>query len=281
MFKFNYKFCLIISLYALLATGSPIIATEPAKQFATEKEINVPPTGEKGTLKQNICKNPTLCDSIEIDILDKLQGWKVPVYQPKIMVNNSKKDYVVSLNFGIVVADTLVSVINKDKAILLKCVDLMKEYAVRLSIPQALLDKHQTITAAATKADWQKLETLIYEFKDEVMSDLSRKNKKELESLALVSGGLEGLYIMAKSLDNNFSEERGQLLKDREFVNNLNKYLTPLNEELKKTQQVKAIIAALPAIDKIMRKPKSSIITRGDVREVIKITEPLRQTITQ
>jgi flagellar basal body-associated protein FliL len=60
----SFTFC-----YSTLALAEK---KQEGEQFGQTKEEATPQTGEAGPLKENICKNPKLCDSIEIDLLNNL-----------------------------------------------------------------------------------------------------------------------------------------------------------------------------------------------------------------
>ena len=126
----------------------------------------------------------------------------------------------------------------------------------------------------AKKGDWTKLEMVMYEFKDKVTTELNAKNKNDEASLAMVSGSLEGLYILAKSVDKKFSQEGANLLQNKAMGQYLEKYMNSLSDEIKGKSEVKAISAALPKIDSIINKPKSYACTKKDVKDLVAILEP-------
>ena len=95
----------------------------------------------------------------------------------------------------------------------------------------------------------------------------------------MVAGGLEGLYIEAKSLEKNFSKTSADFLHNPGLYDFLNKYLRSLDEGLKAKGEVKAIAAAMPQIGKILNQPKTYEFTKKDVEDLVKLLEPLRQGI--
>ena len=60
---------MILSLTICYATLVMAETKQEGQQFGESKGEAGPQTGEAGPLKENICKNPKLCDSIEIDLL--------------------------------------------------------------------------------------------------------------------------------------------------------------------------------------------------------------------
>jgi hypothetical protein len=235
--------------------------------------------GELGPVKENICKNPKLCESIEIDLLSSLQSSKLTPYLPKAQATASTQDYQVALNLGIVVTDALSAVIGKDKTAFLQYAGIMKDYGKKLGISETVLGKYKQMDEGANKGEWVKLETLTYEFKDAITTELNAQKKQGLAALAMVAGGLEGLYIEAQSLKKNFSKTAAAALHNPGLFDYLNKYMNSLDEALKAKEEIKAIKAALPQIGKILNQPKTYEYSTQDVEELVKILEPLRKAI--
>jgi hypothetical protein len=235
--------------------------------------------GALAPVKENICKNPKLCESIEIDILSNLQISKIPVFLPKPQATASTQEYKIALNLGVVVSDALSAIIAKDKAAFLQYAGMINDYGKKLGISEAVLGKYKQMVDGANKGEWVKIETLTYELKDAINGELTNKKKAGDAALSMVSGGLEGLYIEAKSLEKNFSKTGADFLHNPGLYDYLNKYLRSLDEGLKAKGEVKAIVAAMPQIGKILNQPKTYEYSKKDIEELVKLLEPLRQAI--
>jgi hypothetical protein len=245
--------------------------------FSQQKE---PRTAEAlpGPSQANIAERTELFDSIEVDILEKLQKLGVAVFLAEPEMSTSTADYKVALNLGVSVADAISSAVNKDQTKLLKFAKIIHDYGERLDVKSAILDKYNDLTKAVSNNQWDKVITLTNALKDDITTELksSEMEKNDEAVLAMVSGWIEGLYIVAKSLDKNFSEEAKTLLSERDFVRYLNQNLQSLTEDNKNTKEVKAILEALPKIDGILNKPLDYSYTIEDVRRILQISESLR-----
>ena len=250
-----------------------------SEQHSKTKFPQEHPEGELGPVKENICKNPKLCESIEIDLLSSLQSSKVPPFLPKAQATGSTQEYKVALNLGIVVTDALSAIIGKDKTAFLQYAGMMKDYGKKLGISETLLGKYNQLVDLANKGEWVKLETLTYEFKDAITTELNTQQKPGVAALAMVAGGLEGLYIEGQSLDKNFSKTTAEFLRNPGLYDYLSRYMNGLDEALKAKEEVKAIMASLPKIGKILSQPKTYAYSKQDAAELVKILEPLRQAI--
>ena len=269
---------MVLMLGFLFVTTSTSFGARQDEQFGKVKGTNVVTQGEAGPVKENICKNPKLCESLEIDLLDSLQKSKIPAVVPKAKAAKSEAGYQVALNLGAVVSDGLAAVIGKNKGAVLKIAAILNKDGKKLGISQDILTKyHKEITALAHKGEWTKLETTLYEFKDKMTTELNDQNKKDEASLAMVSGSLEGLYILVKSVDKKFSQEGANLLQDKAMGPYLEKYMNSLSEAVKDKSEVKAITAALPKIDNIIDKPKNYDFTKKDLKDLLAILKPLHK----
>ncbi|MFZ5447457.1 MAG: hypothetical protein ACOZFS_02315 [Thermodesulfobacteriota bacterium] len=275
MLRINFKNILFLISGLLFILTSISFAAKEDKQYGEIKGTQTVMEGEPGPVKENICKNPKLCESLEIDLLDSLQKNKIPVMVPEPKGAAASADYLIALNLGAVVTDGLAAIINKNKAALIKIVAIMKEDGKKLGISEAVLTKYAAmITDMANKGLWTKLESTLYEFKDQMSIELADKKMQDNATLAMVSGGLEGLYILASSVDKKFSQESANLLHNKEMAKYLEKYMKTLSEDVKGKDEIKAIMAALPKIDQILGKTS---YTPKDVKDLIIILEPLHK----
>ena len=248
-------------------------------QHGKTKSTQQTSEGELSPVKENICKNPKLCESIEIDILSSLQTSKVPPFLPKPQAAGSTQEYQIALNLGIVVTDALSAIIGKNQAAFLQYAGMIKDYGKKLGVSEAVLGKYDQLAEVVNKGEWVKLETLTYEFKDAITGELNTKNKAGAATLSMVAGGVEGLYIEAKSLETNFSKTAADFLHNPGLFDYLTRYMRSLDEGLKAKAEVKAIMASLPQIGKILNQPKTYEYSKKDVEELLKLLEALRQAI--
>jgi hypothetical protein len=270
---------MILSFTICYATMVMAETKQGGEQFGESKGEAGPQTGEVGPLKENICKNPKLCDSIEIDLLSQLAAAKVPVYLPPDKPGKVDKEYKASLAMGLVVVDALASTINKDKKNLLEYAGLMQGYGKKLGVSAETMGTYKKITEAAGKDQWKELGVLLYEYKDGMINDLEKNNKKPLASLAMIAGGLEGVYITAKSVDANYSEAGAKLLCDPNLISYCKSYLAAVTPELKNQTEVKAIEAAIPNLEKAMTELQAKNYAKGDIQKILNVVAPLHKAI--
>jgi hypothetical protein len=211
---------------------------------------------------------------------DGLKKARVPIYLPELEPTTSMHYYKVALNFGIANGDALACIYNEDQAASRRYMGMIYDYAKKLGIPETALRKLGEINAAMDQGDWREVREFSEDFGGQILNEFEKAGKKDDANLALVAWNLEGLYITAKSVDNNFSPELAKLLRYNEyFVKNQEGRLKSLSVGLQTKKEVKAIMAALPKINQIINQPKNYAYTKADAKELISICEPLRQTL--
>jgi len=270
---------LCLGLVAFCHTFAAAQGKADNQQFGATKEEPAPKAGKTGPLRDNICRNPKLCDSMEIDLLDSLHKKKVPVFLPEAKPGKAETEYQASLNLGIAVADALASVTNQDKQNFLKYAAMVRDYGKKLGVSEAALGKYTQITQEAEKNQWDKLGISLYEFKDGIINELTEKNQKPLAALAMVSGGLEGLYIAAQSVDGKYSEAGAKLLNSKDMLAVCQTYLGTLSPEVKGQPGVKAIGSALPELEKLMAGLEANKYAQGDVKNLLNAVASLRKNL--
>lgn len=250
-----------------------------AEQYGQVKGEAAPQTGEVGPLRENICKNPKLCDSLEIDLLTHLNQAKVPVLLPDTMAGKTDKDYQAALNFGALVADALASIAKKDKESFQKYAGQAQELGKQLGISEALMGRSQKFAAVAEKKQWDKLGLSLYEFKDGVINELNEKDKKGPASLAMISGGLEGFYIAAQSVEAKYSPKGAELLDNPDLITYLKSYGDELSPELKQEAGIKAFGDQVSELEKAMNELRASNYKQAEVKKIYDMTGTMRKNL--
>jgi hypothetical protein len=212
-------------------------------------------------------------------MMENLKNAKVPIYLPELEPTTSTQDYKVALNFGIAVCDALACIYNEDAAASPRYIGMIYGYTKNLGLPETVINKLGGVTAALNQGDWQEVSRLSKDFGNQAIKELEKGGKQDDGFLAGAAWTLEGLYIMAKSVDNHFSPQSAKLLRIPEFARSLEEMLTPTSASSQSRKEFKAIMVALPKINQIVNRPANYAYTQTDAQELVSICEPLRQTL--
>jgi hypothetical protein len=97
----------------------------------------------------------------------------------------------------------------------------------------------------------------------------------------MVSGGIEGLYILVKSVTGNFSEESARLLDNRDLGRYWTDYMKSWSKSSRDKPEIKQITATLPKIGKAINKGKAHRYTKQEAEKLLQMMEPLRNAIME
>lgn len=268
MFLKNTSILLIAGLCTVLVAGNSDKKKSISADAAKVEELGLNPT-----------KNAKIFESVEIEILFKLSSLGIPVEMPKPILNTSTSDYKTSLNLGLAVAGSLTSVVNKNTNIFTEYATNIHDYADRLGVENTILSKYSEMTSAVREGKWENVENQIYELKDAISERLYEEDMKNDAVLAMTSGWIEGLHIVAKSLDKNFSDNAKDIIADRDFSRYLTYHLDTLDKDIKNKKEVRVIYEALPKIDKLINKPVNYNFSQKEIKSILAITTEIRNVI--
>jgi hypothetical protein len=209
---------------------------------------------------------------------EDLRKAKIPIYLPELEPTASTQNYKVALNFGIAISDALAAIYNEDQTALLRYMGMVYDYGKKLGITEATLHKLGGITTAMNQGNLEKVLQLSADFGSQVIKELKKIGKQNELDLTTAAWGMERLYITAKSVDNGFSPESAKLLRRFESGGQ-EEAPEPISVDLQAKKEVKAIMAALPKISKIISRPPNYTYTQTDIKELISVCEPLRKTL--
>lgn len=219
------------------------------------------------------------CGGIPSTFFNGLRMAEVPIYLPELKPTTSTQNYKIALNLGIAGCDALACIYKEDRAALPRYKGLVYDYAKKLGTSEKVLQQLDEITTAMNRGYLPGVLDLSEKFGNKVLEEFEKAGKKDESNLAAVAFYLEQVSITAESVNRQFSPESAKLLRIAGLVKQLEEWLQSISVDLKDKEDVKAIMAALPKIDQIINKPEDYTYTQSDIQALVKICEPLRQTL--
>jgi hypothetical protein len=246
---------------------------------AGQEELSPDPPAKPDMTRENPAEAAKLFDSIELETLARLKGLGVNPYIPTPSESTATADYKVALNLGVTVADALSAAVNQNKDAFQKFASQVHTYGESLGVGDAVLSKYREITVSTEKGDWANVNELIYQLKDDISEQLVQDDMHDAAILAMVSGWLEGLFIVGHSLEAHFPENAAGLLQDRTFASYLGNNLEKVDAGTLEQKEVAAILAVLPQINDILDRPLTYKYNARDAARLVELLEPIRAAI--
>lgn len=262
---------------ALFVSGCFILDSD-GKAHASDQDYNGLPK-DKENKKQTLSPIQTPLKYIEIDIIEAIQESGLTLDIPNPEMSTSTSDYKISIKLGGAVTGIICSVMYQDKSKFLKYATIIHNYGEILGIEEIILSKYGAISRSASDGKWEEVKYILFNLKEDVSVELINEDMKDCAVLATTTAWLEGIHIVANSLDREFKKDILKLVYDRDFVEYLIESLHSVDEELKDKTEIKAFLDALPKIEKIINQPGSYSFTKEDVQKILDITLPLHKII--
>jgi hypothetical protein len=120
---------------------------------------------------------------------------------------------------------------------------------------------------------------LLYKFKDGMINELNESNKKALASLAMLSGGVEGFYITANSVNAKYTPKGADLLNNSDLVTYIKTNMADLTPELKNQDEIKAFSGSVPELEKTMGALEAKKCGQADVKKIVDLAGSMRKDL--
>lgn len=264
---------LAVISFALLACSKK---KEAAKSSMPSKAESVKAHEEQ--LKKD--ETEDLFRTMKSETMAFLYNFGVAIQIPKTEQNNSTEQYKVALNMGIAITDAISAVVNKNDKDFLKYAGYINEYAERLNVSEAVLNKYTMIKNAVSAGEWDKVENLLYDMEENVFAELKNNDMTQESILIMTAGWIEGLYVSSRSLQSNPNANASKALNKQNFVKYLQSNLDNLNDDLTNKAEMLAVFDALPKIEAVINQ-KNHVFTTKEIASIVSLTEPLHNSIVK
>lgn len=219
--------------------------------------------------------------SMKSETMAFLYQFGVAVRIPAHVRNNTTEQYKVALNMGVALTDAISAVSNKSEKEFLDIAASLNEYGERLNVSESILTKYTMIKDAVAKAEWDKVEALLYDIEESVFNELKNNDMTQEAILIMAAGWIEGVYVSSKSLSENLNVDAAEVLRKQNFATYLQSNLDNLTDELSNKAEVVRILNALPQIEKVMSKDKAEKFTKEDIDRLLSVTAPIHELIVK
>lgn len=203
-------------------------------------------------------------------------GKKIVLPEPK---QTSSQDPVkVSLNAGIVMADSIACAKEQDKARMLKNTDILVQYGKLMQVDPKILAASGLIKQQIQNGQWQQVIFSLNKIRDAMDAALMKKQFVNESKLANTAGWIEGLYLASKTLANDFdAEQTVRILSYSHLPAFLGQQVSSLPANIKGHPQVALTLSTLQKIKDVIHEKKS--FTKQDVINLSQISGEYRNSI--
>jgi hypothetical protein len=178
---------------------------------------------------------------------------------------------VVAMILGVRIADGVMAIKAKDAELLNKCASDIEKLAKKLGVSDADLGRARAVRAAANKGEWLKVFMELGFFQQDIMKKIDEPEHATHGTLLIVTGWMQGARYTTTVVDENYSPETSNLLREPLLARALNEKIGSLPADLQSKPLVAKLHDVLPQIEKILNVPRDGAISKEDVEQLNKL----------
>src|SRR5438477_3472196 len=181
------------------------------------------------------------------------------------------KDVAVPMILGVRIADGVMAIKAKDAELLNKCATDIEKLAKKLGVSDADLGRARAVRAAANKGEWLNVFLELGFFQQDIMKKIDEPEHATHGTLLIVTGWMQGARYTTTVVDDNYSAETSNLLREPLLAKALNEKIGSLPANLQSSPLVAKLREVLPKIETILTIPLNGSISKENVEELNKL----------
>jgi len=281
--RFAGSFLVLCLVCALSCAGSAQLTQQATKAQKTQKEpAQKGESDEKAPFDPSKAKDagvgmPTPYDKfIALDqVLTKTKvDWPQTFRKVAVDIDPdafTDKDVAVPMILGVRIADGVMAIKAKDAELLNKCASDIEKLAKKLGVSDADLGRARAVRAAANKGEWLSVFMELGFFQQDIMKKIDEPEHVTHGTLLIVTGWMQGARYTTTVVDENYSPETSNLLREPLLARALKEKIGSLPANLQDKPLVAKLRDVLPQIEKILNVPRDGAISKEDVEQLNKL----------
>jgi hypothetical protein len=178
------------------------------------------------------------------------------------------KDVAVPMILGVRIADGVMAIKANNAELLNKCATDIEKLAKKMGIADSDLGRARAVRAAANKGEWLKVFMELGFLQQDIMKKIDQPEHATHGTLLIVSGWMQGARYTTTVVDENYSAETSNLLREPLLAKALKEKVESLPDNLKSSPLVAKLREVLPQIEKILTIPLDGTISKENVGEL-------------
>ncbi|MFO7809807.1 MAG: hypothetical protein R6V47_00340, partial [Candidatus Delongbacteria bacterium] len=188
------------------------------------------------------------------------------------------QNYKIALNLGVRVAQGFIAIQAKDRRNTGEMFLISRDLAENFGAKSEMFVSREQITKLINEGKWVELREILDDIHLRVKEEMS-KYDRDFVTLAGIGGWLEGLNIVTKALNHNYSEDASTILYQPELIQYFIEEMDGLKNQNSDNLEVKAIKAKLPEIKKLCVTNPGEPVSEKNVKRLNDVAGTLNKII--
>ena len=181
------------------------------------------------------------------------------------------KDVAVPMILGVRIADGVMAIKANNAELLNKCASDIEKLAKKMGVADADLGRARSVRAAANKGEWLKVFMELGFLQQDIMKKIDQPEHVTHGTLLIVTGWMQGARYTTTVIDENYSPETSNLLREPLLAKALKEKIESLPPNLQSSPLVGKLREVLPKIQTILTIPLDGSISKENVGELNKL----------
>lgn len=186
-----------------------------------------------------------------------------------------KEEVDICLALGVKIADGVMAIKARYAGGLNDSSKEIEALSAKLGVTKAELERAEKTRALANKDEWLAVFWELGCLQVDIMDSLNKKGNETRRPLIVASGWIEGVHYAAKVIDEQYTPELSNILREPMLVKAMIDETEALPEKYKSNARVQKLIKGLNELYKIVNVPVDGVIKKEDVRRMKELTGEL------
>ncbi len=178
------------------------------------------------------------------------------------------KDVAIPMILGVRIADGVMAIKANNAELLNKCAADIEKLAKKMGVADADLGRARAVRAAANKGEWLKVFMELGFLQQDIMKKIDQPEHATHGTLLIVCGWMQGARYTSTVVDENYSAETSNLLREPMLAKALKGKIEGLPANLQSSPLVAKLREVLPQIERILTIPLDGTISKENVGEL-------------
>lgn len=174
----------------------------------------------------------------------------------------------IALNLGGLIADGFIAVEAQDSQQVKNIGTDIIKLAKALGVSENVLSRGKSINEFAENGEWSALQEELEATQNEVKTSMQSNRDQDLVILVSLGGWIRGTQVVSGSVMTDYQEASAKVLRQPALVSFMQVKVDAMSPELRDEPLVKAVIAQLPEIQKLVTFSGGGTPTADEVRQL-------------
>ncbi|MFM8886321.1 MAG: hypothetical protein ACKOKC_07905 [Chthoniobacterales bacterium] len=263
----------LVTVFALTCALSAQQADEPKPEFdkskAEKAALPMPnPYDKLLAIEETVGKDKVdwsaLADNMAIDVdANEIEG---------------RPDAALAL--GVKIADGIVAIKAQNAEKLNRSADQLEALGKKLGATDDDLKRARQVREMANRGEWMMVFLELGFLQADIMKKLAAPENKDERTLVIASGWLQGGRYATALIEQNYTPELSNILREPVLAGELNKQVSAVGGELAKSPKVQAVTKAMSEAYPIVNIPLDASISKDDVGKLKSIGDTAVEAVT-